>query len=63
MQKDVSNPMIEDKTEIINNSFVLYLSFFREIQEDECLRQVYRLHGIDERTTNFSAPDILKDII
>jgi len=35
----------------------------REIAEDERVRQVYRLHGIDENTTNFSAPDILKDII
>ena len=41
--------------------FVLFLS--REIAEDERVRQVYRLHGIDENTTNFSAPDILKDII
>jgi len=35
----------------------------RELQEDECLRQAYRLHGIEHQTTSFHALDILKDII
>ncbi|CAF0805774.1 unnamed protein product [Adineta steineri] len=35
----------------------------RELQEDECLRHAYRLHGIDHQITNFHALDILKDII
>ncbi|CAF0824473.1 unnamed protein product [Rotaria sp. Silwood1] len=35
----------------------------RELQEDECLRHVYQLHGIEHQTTSSSAYDTLKDII
>jgi hypothetical protein len=35
----------------------------RELQEDECLRHAYRLHGIEHQTTSLHAFDILKDII
>lgn len=36
---------------------------FREIQEDECLRQAYRRLGIEHPITNLQAVDILQDII
>jgi hypothetical protein len=39
------------------------LFIFRELQEDECLRHAYRLHGIEHQTTTLHALDILKDII
>ncbi|UJR27365.1 hypothetical protein I4U23_008657 [Adineta vaga] len=35
----------------------------RELQEDECLSQAYKLHGIEHQTSNFHVIDILKDII
>jgi hypothetical protein len=49
---------------IINMKYIIIFFFiFRELQEDECLRHAYRLHGIEDQTTNFHALDILRDII
>ncbi|CAF1123529.1 unnamed protein product [Rotaria sordida] len=35
----------------------------RELQEDECLRLAFQLHGIEHQTTNLPIFDTLKDII
>ena len=45
------------------NLILVFFSFFREIQEDECLRQAYRRLGIEQPTRIIHAMDLLKDII